>query len=102
MTVEAHAPGRRTPARTPAEVRAALTGSDRADFERDYQAAVARAAADYDLAPLHDVIDQWWQVAVLAADQVAHQRMLDTAAALRAGGPVRSTPWAVVRTDLGV
>lgn len=102
MTAEAHVPGSRVPARTPADVRAALTGAGRAEFEQAYQAALARAAADYDLAPMHEVIEQWWQVAVLGADPAAHRRMLDTVAALRAGGPVRSTPWDIVRADLGV
>ena len=102
MSAEAHELRRRAPARTPAEIRAALTGTDRAEFERDYQAAVARAADQYDLEPLNDVIEQWWQVAVLTLDRVAHQRMLDTAGALRAGDPLPSTPWSVVRADLGI
>jgi hypothetical protein len=102
VTAEPHVPGHRIPARTPAEIRAALTGPDRAEFERRYRAALDRAATDYDLTALHDVVEEWWQVAVLTADPAAHQRMLDTAAALRAGEPVHSTPWDVVRADLGV
>jgi hypothetical protein len=102
MTAEAHAPRSGPPARTPAEVRAALTGTDRASFERDYQAALSRAAIDYDLTPLQDVLNRWWHVAVLTIDEPAHQRMLDTAADLRAGRPVTSAPWSVVRAELGV
>lgn len=102
MTAEPHAPRPQPPARTPAAVRAALTGADCASFEQDYQGALSQAAADYDLTPLHDVIDQWWQVAVLLADQAAHKRMLDTAADLKAGRPVNSTPWSVVRAQLGI
>jgi hypothetical protein len=102
MTAEPHDLRRPLPARTPAAVRAALTDSDRTQFEREYQAAVRTAAEDYDLAPLQDVLDQWWHVAVLTADPTAHQRMLDTADALRSGRPVASTPWAAVRTELGV
>jgi hypothetical protein len=102
MTAEAHVHGNPIPARTPAEIRAALTGADRAEFERSYQAALVVAAGDYDLSPLRDVLDQWWQVAVLTADPAAHQRMLDTADALRAGRPVPSTPWAAVRVELGI
>jgi hypothetical protein len=90
------------PARTPAAVRAALAGADRTQFESEYQAAVSTAAEDYDLAPLQDVLDQWWHVAILITDPAAHQRMLDTADALRAGRPAASTPWAAVRTQLGV
>ena len=102
MTAEPHDLQRPLPARTPAAVRAALTGADRTQFERDYQAAVSTAAEDYDLAPLQDVLDQWWHVVVLTADPEAHQRMLAAAAALRAGRPVPSSPWAVVRAQLGV
>jgi hypothetical protein len=51
---------------------------------------------------LQDVLDPWYDVAVLTADPDAHRRMLDTAAALRAGHRVASTPWATVRTELGV
>lgn len=102
MTAEAHDPRPRPQARTPAAVRDALSGADRAGFERDYQQALRRAAADYDLTAMHDVIDQWWQVAVLTADQPAHQRMLDVVADLKAGRPVNSTPWSVVRADLGI
>ena len=42
MTAEAHPPGHPVPARTPAEIHAALTGADRAEFERAYQAALGR------------------------------------------------------------
>ena len=102
MTAEAHTSQPKPPARTPAAVRAALTGEERAGFERDYQHALTQAAADYDLTVLHDVVDQWWQVAVITADRPAHQRMLDTADDLRAGRPVSTTPWTVVRTQLGL
>ncbi len=102
MTAEAHEPRRRPPTRTPAEIRAALTGTDRAEFEHDYQAALARAGEQYDLTLLNDVLEQWWQIAVLTADPVAHRRMLDTTEALRAGEPLASTPWSVVRAGLGV
>ena len=87
MTADAHQPHQRPPARTPAASRAALAGADRAEFERDYQAAVARAAAQYELEPLQEVLDRWWQVAVLTADPAAHQRMLQRADGLR---PARS------------
>lgn len=102
MTADAHRTRREVPGRTPSEVRTALTGPDRAAFERAYQAAVAQAAMDFDLTPIHDVVDQWWQVAALTADPAAHQRTLDTAAALRAGRPVPTIPWDTLRADLGV
>ena len=102
MTVEAHVPDALLPARTPAGIRAALTGEDRADFERGYQAALTRAGTDFDLSPIHELLDHWRQIAVLRADRAAHQRTLNAAAALRAGQPVPSTPWAQVRAELGI
>ena len=102
MTVEAHVPDALLPARMPAGIRTALAGQDRTDFERGYQAALARAGTDFDLTPIHELLDHWWQIAVLQADRAAHQRTLDAAAALRAGHPVPSTPWAQVRAELGI
>ena len=102
MTAEAHPARPGVPARTPADVRRALAGADRTGFERDYQAALARAGNDYDLTPIQDVLERWWRIAVLAADPAANRRMLDTAAALRAGHPAASTSWVAVRDELGV
>jgi hypothetical protein len=102
MTAQAHEPRRLPPARTPAAIRAALRAADRGGFERQFQAALEQAASDYDLAPVHDVVDQWWHVAVLTADPAAHQRTLDRAEALRTGQAQPGTPWNVVRAGLGV
>ena len=102
MTAEAHVADSGFPARTPAGIRAALTGEDRADFERGYQAALARAGSDFDLTPIHDLLGHWWQIAVLRTDRAAHQRTMDAAAALRTGRPVPSTPWTQVRAELGI
>lgn len=93
MTAEAHAAEHPLPPRTPAGVRSALHNSDRVDFERDYQAALAQASIDFDLTQVHEVVERWWRVAVLAQDPAAHQRMVETVASLRAGQPVASTPW---------
>ena len=60
------------------------------------------AAEQYDLEPLNEVVEQWWRVAVLTTDPAAHQRMLARAEALRAGEPLPSTPWSLVRAGLGV
>lgn len=102
MTAEAHAPEPRLPARTPAGIRAALEDQDRAHFEEDYRSALRRAAVEFDLTGVHEIIEHWWQLAVLRSDRQAHQRTLATAAALRAGDPVPSTPWDQVRADLGI
>jgi Family of unknown function (DUF6247) len=102
VTAEAHRSEPSLPARTPAGVRAALSGQDRAEFERDYRAALGRAAAEFDLTPVHELLERWWQRAVLAADRPAHRRMLAAAAELRAGRPVASVPWTDARADLGL
>jgi hypothetical protein len=102
MTAEPHHHGHPIPSRTPAAIRVVLADSDRTEFEREYQAALTRAGVDYDLAPVHDLLDRWWQIAVLTADARADRRMLDAAAALRAGRAVPGIPWPVVRADLGL
>lgn len=102
MTADVHRVRPGAPAPTPAGIRRALSGADRAGFERDYQEAVARAGRDYDLQPLQDTLERWWPIAVLAADGDAERRMLDTAAALRAGRSAPSTSWESLREDLGV
>jgi hypothetical protein len=102
MTAEAHSGQPRWPARTPVGVRAALIGRAREDFERDYRAALDRAGSDFDLGPVHDVVERWWRVAVSAADRPAQQRMLAAVDALRAGRPVAGTPWRQARGDLGL
>ena len=81
------------PSRTGEAVAAALTGTDRTAFDR------ARQAAE-DQETLDAVIGHWWAVAVLSADPDAHQRMLDTAAAVRAGIPVPLIPWTEARARL--
>jgi Family of unknown function (DUF6247) len=102
VTAEAHAGQPRWPARTPAGVRAALTDRDRTGFERDYRAALERASAEFDLSPVHAVVERWWRIAVLSQDGTAQQRMLATVDLLRAGRPVASTPWRQVRSELGL
>ncbi|HEV7654363.1 MAG TPA: DUF6247 family protein [Mycobacteriales bacterium] len=102
MAADSHRADPSLPARTPAGVRAALFGEDRAEFERDYRAALDRAAAEFDLTPVQDVLEQWWEHAALASDRPAHQRMLAAADRLRAGLPVASTSWAQVRAELGL
>lgn len=102
MTAEAHPGPPRWPARSPGGVRAALAGRDREEFERDYRAALDRAGSDFDLGPVHEVVERWCQVAVAAADRPAQQRMLAAVDALRAGRPVPSTPWRQARGELGL
>ena len=93
MTADAHLTDRHLPVRSPAGVRSALVGDDRSVFEDDYRAALARASEDFDLTPIHEVVERWWRVAALSADPAANKRMLNAVADLRAGRPVPSSPW---------
>ena len=102
MTAEAHQREPRWPARTPAGVRAALTGQSRAEFERGYRDAMDRASSDFDLSPVQELVERWWRIAVSSQDGAAHERMLAAVAALREGRPVSNTPWRQVRGDLGL
>lgn len=88
------------PARTAAGVRAALAGDDRAAFEHEFRASLVRASDDFDLAPVSAVVEHWWRIAVLLSDGPAHERMLATAAALRAGQQVPLVSWHQVRDRL--
>ena len=83
-------------------MRAALHGDELAEYEQEYRASLAKAAADYDLAPVHAVIERWWRVAVLESDAAAHQRMLAAVADIRAGRAVRGTPWRQVRAEMDI
>ena len=102
VTAEAHQREPRWPARTPAGVRAALTGQSRAEFERGYRDAMDRASSDFDLSPVQELVERWWRIAVSSQDGAAHERMLAAVAALREGRPVSNTPWRQARDDLGL
>ena len=72
-------------------MRSALVGGDLSAFQDDYRAAPVRASDDFDLNPIHEVLERWWRVAVLSADPAAHQRMLSAVADLRTGRPAPSS-----------
>lgn len=88
------------PSRHPAAIRAALPEDHRDQFDRAYRAAVGRAAVAENPNAITDTLEHWWRIAVLTADPDAHQRMLDTAAAIRAGIPVPLVSWTDVRARL--
>ena len=90
------------PDATPQAIRAALIGDERAEFERDYQAALAEAAGTLDLAGVLDVLRNWRHIAWITqrhgAD--AHRRMLDAAGRLMAGQDVPTVPGHVVKAEI--
>ena len=76
------------PETTPAAIYEALIDEERADFERAYEAAMAKAIRTKDLTPLLDVLRAFHRIAVVTQRQgvAAHRRMLDQVAhALKTG-----------------
>jgi hypothetical protein len=85
-------------ARTPAAVRAALVGADRADFEAAYAAALDEARRTYRLEPVDQAVEQWWRYAVLSRSP-GHAEAIEQARQLLAGEdvPVRPADLAQLR-----
>ncbi|WP_214417070.1 DUF6247 family protein [Sphaerisporangium fuscum] len=93
------------PERTPQAVRAALSPVHRETFEREFRAAMAKAADDLDLAPVYTCLDYWRRLAVLKAsgayDRITRDAEQVTQQAARGElPPARS--WREVLAELGV
>ena len=90
------------PDATPQAIRAALVGDERAEFERDYRAALAEAARTLDLTGVLDALRNWRHVAWIMQRHgpEAHHRMLDAAGRLMAGGEVPTEPGQVLKAEL--
>ena len=75
---------------TPRAIRDALVGSERADFERDYQQAMTEAARSLDLTEVLEVLDVYRELAQITQRHgvEAHLRMLDAVAQLQSGQDV--------------
>ena len=90
------------PDATPQAIRAALIGDERAEFDRDYRAALSEAASTLDLTGVLNVLRNWRHVAWITqrhgAD--AHRRMLDAASRLMAGHDVPTVPGHVVKAEI--
>lgn len=79
------------PVNTPRAIRAVLLPEEAGDFDREWRAALARAAETLDLTEVFDTLERWQRIArSTQADPQAHRRMLATAARLRAGEDVPS------------
>ncbi|GAA4927429.1 hypothetical protein EV188_1194 [Actinomycetospora succinea] len=92
---------------TPAEVRAVLAPESAVEFDRQWRAALARAADTYDLTIVLQCLDAWRRVArvtAAAGGAEGYRALLDAAATARAGeGPASPrAPWREVRADLGL
>jgi hypothetical protein len=87
---------------TPRQIRAALLPEEAGDFDREYRRTMAEATETLDLNPVLELLERWRRVAWSSQDPAAHQRMLDTAAALNAGEPVATESWQQVKARLGL
>ncbi len=89
------------PDTSPAAIRGALVGAERAEFERAYRKAMAEAAETLDLTRVLDVLRSYHRIATLTQRQgpEAHRRMLDKVAEIeRTGRNPDAVPNDEVRT----
>ncbi|MCD2186630.1 DUF6247 family protein [Actinomycetospora soli] len=88
---------------SPASIRAALLPEDKTVFDAAYEDALERARRDYDLAALHDTLENWRRQAIAQSDPEAFRLMVRRAAAFFSGEPVPSDePFAVTRAKAGM
>ncbi|MEJ2866112.1 DUF6247 family protein [Actinomycetospora flava] len=93
---------------TPADVRAALAPESATEFDRQWRAALARAADSYDLTVVQQCLDAWRRVArvtAAAGGTEGYRTLLDAAAGARGGDAAPSSAtvsWRDVRADLGL
>jgi hypothetical protein len=52
---------------------ARLSPTECAQFEAEFARAIARAGAEYDLAPVEAVLDRWWGIAVIRANPLSER-----------------------------
>jgi hypothetical protein len=86
---------------SPREIRAALHAEYRDGFDRDYRAALDRAAESLELAPLMDVLENWRVRSWVTRDPAEHRRVVRRAAELLTGVvPPEDEPVAVTEARL--
>ena len=89
---------------SPAQVRAALIPEEAAEFDRDWRAALAKAAETLDLSEVLETLESWRLIAQLttAAGPEAHRAMYRRAAARLTGENVPADePLARTKARLG-
>jgi Family of unknown function (DUF6247) len=60
---------------------ARLSPTECAQFEAEFAEAIARAGAEYDLAPAEAVLDRWWGIAIIRANPLSEQEKTQLARA---------------------
>lgn len=90
------------PDASPRAISEALIDEERAEFERDYQEAMAEASRTLDLTRVLDVLRSWRRIAWITQRQgpEAHRRMLDVASRLLAGEDVPTVPGYIVKAEI--
>jgi Family of unknown function (DUF6247) len=85
-------PGRiEPPERSPAAIRAELPEAMRAEFDREYLAALEEARTSYRLDQLNEVVEAWW-LSTWARRIPGHEQAMATGRRILAGEPVDTTP----------
>ena len=87
---------------SPAAIRSGLLAEDRLEFDAAYGSALNEART-YELAPMHEVLEQWRRRAILQSDPDAFRRSVRRAAEFYTGQPVPDgEPFAVTRANAGL
>lgn len=91
---------------SPAQVRAALTPEDAAEFDRQWQAVMARATQELDLTEVLETLESWRRVAwVTAATGAERYRAVLASAEHRLHSGERhpgAVPWIQLKAELGL
>jgi cell wall assembly regulator SMI1 len=91
---------------SPAEIRAALTPQDAADFDRQWREVLGTAAERLDLTPVLGMLDAWrrvaWMTSTLGLD--GYRQLMATANDRARTGtrPAGSVPWQALKAELGL
>ncbi len=83
---------------TPAEIRSALHPEYRAEFDRDYRAALVVAGQSLDLSAVHEVVESWRRRCWFTRDRDSYREAMRRAAELLTGeAPPADEPLAVTK-----
>jgi hypothetical protein len=88
---------------SPGAIRSALLPEDQADFDVDYEQALAQAGTCWDLTELFTVLEHWRRLAVLQSEPEVFRRVARRAAELHTGQPrPEDEPLSVTRAHTGI
>jgi hypothetical protein len=88
---------------SPGTIRAALFPEDRELFDQAYARALDDARRTYELAAVHETVEEWRRRAIAQSDPEAFRRTVRRAAEFFSGEPVADDePFAVTRAKAGM